>query len=99
LPIVEAREVSKRFLLRHNPSGSLKVHFLGLFHTTEKDGSNHDPLGDTPECSSGDDANSNGTLEPSECPDGGNLMFWGQSDTADLSDDQSWVLRRNPDVY
>jgi len=32
LPIVEAREVSKRFLLRHNPSGSLKVHFLGLFH-------------------------------------------------------------------
>ena len=32
MPIVEAREVSKRFLLRHNPSGSLKVHFLGLFH-------------------------------------------------------------------
>jgi ABC-type polysaccharide/polyol phosphate transport system ATPase subunit/SAM-dependent methyltransferase len=31
LPILEAREVSKRFFLRHNPSGSLKVHFLGLF--------------------------------------------------------------------
>jgi len=31
MPIVEAREVSKRFFLRHNPSGSLKVHFLGLF--------------------------------------------------------------------
>jgi len=31
LPIVEARDVSKRFFLRHNPSGSLKVHFLGLF--------------------------------------------------------------------
>src|ERR1051326_8018052 len=32
MPILEAREVSKRFFLRHNPSGSLKVHFLGLFH-------------------------------------------------------------------
>jgi ABC-type polysaccharide/polyol phosphate transport system ATPase subunit/SAM-dependent methyltransferase len=32
LPIVEAREVSKRFFLRHNPSGSLKVQFLGLFN-------------------------------------------------------------------
>ncbi|HEV8234720.1 MAG TPA: ABC transporter ATP-binding protein, partial [Gemmatimonadaceae bacterium] len=31
MPIVEAREVSKRFFLRHNPSGSLKVHFLSLF--------------------------------------------------------------------
>ena len=32
MPIVEARHLSKRFILRHNPSGSLKVHFLGLFH-------------------------------------------------------------------
>jgi len=32
LPIVEARDLSKRFILRHNPSGSLKVQFLGLFH-------------------------------------------------------------------
>jgi ABC-type polysaccharide/polyol phosphate transport system ATPase subunit/SAM-dependent methyltransferase len=32
LPIVEARHLSKRFILRHNPSGSLKVHFLSLFH-------------------------------------------------------------------
>jgi ABC-2 type transport system ATP-binding protein/lipopolysaccharide transport system ATP-binding protein len=31
MPIVEARDLSKRFILRHNPSGSLKVHFLGLF--------------------------------------------------------------------
>jgi hypothetical protein len=75
------------------------AHFLGLFHTTEKDGTRHDPLDDTPECSTNDDANSNGTLEPSECPDGDNLMFWGQSDTSELSDDQSWVLRRNPAVY
>ena len=32
MPIVEARDLSKRFILRHNPSGSLKVHFLSLFH-------------------------------------------------------------------
>jgi hypothetical protein len=75
------------------------AHFLGLFHTSEKTGSVHDPLSDTPECNSADDANSNGQLEPSECPDGDNLMFWGQSDAADLSDDQSWVLGRNPAVY
>jgi ABC-type polysaccharide/polyol phosphate transport system ATPase subunit/SAM-dependent methyltransferase len=29
--LIELRDVSKRFLLRHNPSGELKVHFLGLF--------------------------------------------------------------------
>ena len=75
-------------------------HFLGLFHTSEKDGGNHDPLDDTAECSSADDENSNGTLEPSECPDGNNLMFWGaQPSSSDVTDDQSWVLRRNPDVY
>jgi ABC-type polysaccharide/polyol phosphate transport system ATPase subunit/SAM-dependent methyltransferase len=32
MPIVEARDLSKRFILRHNPSGSLKVSFLSLFH-------------------------------------------------------------------
>ena len=32
MPILEARDLSKRFFLRHNPSGSLKVHFLSLFH-------------------------------------------------------------------
>jgi len=37
LPIVEAREVSKRFFLRHNPSGSLKVHFLALFSHNHKE--------------------------------------------------------------
>jgi ABC-type polysaccharide/polyol phosphate transport system ATPase subunit len=37
LPILEAREVSKRFFLRHNPSGSLKVHFLGLFSRNHKE--------------------------------------------------------------
>jgi ABC-type polysaccharide/polyol phosphate transport system ATPase subunit/SAM-dependent methyltransferase len=30
--LIELRSVSKRFLLRHNPTGELKVRFLGLFH-------------------------------------------------------------------
>ena len=29
---IELRNLSKRFLLRHNASGELKVRFLGLFH-------------------------------------------------------------------
>ncbi|HEX6462841.1 MAG TPA: ATP-binding cassette domain-containing protein [Vicinamibacterales bacterium] len=37
MPIVEARQVSKRFFLRHNPSGSLKVHFLSLFSSNHKE--------------------------------------------------------------
>ncbi|HYT69341.1 MAG TPA: ATP-binding cassette domain-containing protein [Vicinamibacterales bacterium] len=37
MPIVEARDLSKRFILRHNPSGSLKVHFLGLFHRSHQE--------------------------------------------------------------
>jgi ABC-type polysaccharide/polyol phosphate transport system ATPase subunit/SAM-dependent methyltransferase len=37
MPIVEARDLSKRFILRHNPSGSLKVHFLGLFQTRHQE--------------------------------------------------------------
>jgi ABC-type polysaccharide/polyol phosphate transport system ATPase subunit/SAM-dependent methyltransferase len=37
MPIVEARDLSKRFILRHNPSGSLKVHFLGLFQSRHQE--------------------------------------------------------------
>lgn len=60
------------------------AHFLGLFHTTEKSGSEHDPIGDTPEGSSGED----------------NFMYWAPApDTpADVTDGQGWVLRRNPAV-
>lgn len=35
--MLDAREVSKRFLLRHNVSGSLKVRFLGLFHRSQQE--------------------------------------------------------------
>jgi ABC-type polysaccharide/polyol phosphate transport system ATPase subunit len=35
--IVEAQNVSKRFLLRHNASAELKVRFLGLLHPTRRE--------------------------------------------------------------
>src|SRR5438309_445465 len=41
-------------------------HYLGLYHTSERDGSEHDPIDDTPECAAGDSA----------CPDAANVMFW-----------------------
>jgi ABC-type polysaccharide/polyol phosphate transport system ATPase subunit len=33
---IDAREVSKQFFLRHNPSVELKVRFLGLFHADKR---------------------------------------------------------------
>jgi len=76
-------------------------HFLGLFHTTEKDGSRHDILGDTPECPPSADANDGGSLSVSECAGKGgeNAMFWTLTEgKATFSNDQGWVLRRNPAV-
>lgn len=35
--MIEAQELSKRFLLRHNRSGSLKERFLGLLHTSHRE--------------------------------------------------------------
>lgn len=46
-------------------------HALGLFHTTESDGTTHDPISDTLEC---DAATMN--ANPGNCPDSGNVMFW-----------------------
>ncbi|MDP2317376.1 MAG: hypothetical protein Q8P41_31115 [Pseudomonadota bacterium] len=75
-------------------------HFLGLFHTTEKDGSESDPLGDTPECSN--DVDVNGILSSSECGGTGaeNLMWWASSeDSTDMSADQGWVVSRSAAVH
>ncbi|HKU38891.1 MAG TPA: hypothetical protein VJR89_12110 [Polyangiales bacterium] len=51
-------------------------HALGLFHTTERDGTTFDPFDDTPSCELDRDRNGNG-LEASECQGAGadNLMF------------------------
>jgi hypothetical protein len=73
-------------------------HFLGLFHSTEKDGSESDPLSDTPECSN--DADGNGTLASNECEGTGaeNLMWWNTKDGATMSADQGWVVSRSAAV-
>ncbi len=76
-------------------------HFLGLFHTTEKDGSQTDPLDDTPECGVANDADANGVLSSAECAAHGsdNAMWWTLgSDSPAFSDDQVWVVARNPAV-
>jgi hypothetical protein len=69
-------------------------HALGLFHTTEVDGSACDPLPDTPVCR---DRNGNGLLDARECAamGGDNLMF-PTSDATDalLTPDQIAVLQR-----
>jgi hypothetical protein len=69
-------------------------HFLGLFHTSEADGSVYDGLQDTPECRVDRDLNGDG-LEPSECADAGadNLMFWATTSGTVLTGDQRALLR------
>lgn len=72
------------------------MHFMGLFHTSEKDGSLYDPIADTAECTT--DADGNGTLSASECGGSGadNLMWWSASETStSLSADQAWVVQRS----
>lgn len=75
-------------------------HFLGLFHTTEKDGSSFDPLDDTPECTT--DTDGNGTYSTNECAGTGaeNVMWWAASaDSVGMSADQGWVVARSPATY
>ena len=86
------------------------AHFLGLFHTSEKNGGGEDSegfdhLADTPQCEIGNDANGNGLLSVEECSDadGFNLMFWTAAsapiDNIRLTEDQGVVLRKNPMVH
>jgi len=87
-------------------------HFLGLYHTVERNGADsvagkqdaitgQDPLADTPVCAASADTDGDGKFELSECADSGadNLMFWSPSnDSRTLSADQASVLMRNPVV-
>jgi len=62
-------------------------HYLGLYHTSERDGSAHDPIADTPECAAGDSA----------CPDAENVMFWtGGGSRHLMTAGQGAVMRRHP---
>ena len=63
-------------------------HSMGLWHTSERDGSQHDTINDTPTCAGGSE---------SGCPDGTNLMFWS-GHYPNLSPGQAYVLRRSPIV-
>lgn len=67
-------------------------HWLGLFHTTEQGGQMHDPLADTPQCSSPENAD--------RCPDWGNLMFpFAAAANTTVTADQGFVLSANPATH
>jgi hypothetical protein len=87
-------------------------HFLGLFHTTEKEGADFDPLTDTPKCPCSTCATNRsacGTSNPppmlasnclsSSCGGGDNLMFWLLAPGGKLSPQQAQVMRLNPLVH
>lgn len=71
------------------------AHYLGLFHTSEADGSVYDALADTPECRTDRDKAGDG-LDADDCTDAGadNLMFWARTDGTKLTADQIAVLKR-----
>lgn len=74
-------------------------HQMGLFHTTEDDGSRTESLEDTPACpASADDGD--GYFSAEECSDfdGPNFMFWVAGNLAQdqVSDSQAMVLSRSP---
>ena len=82
--------------------------YLGLFHTTERNGTSFDILSDTPECNaSTQDNDSSGTVTAEECESYGadNLMFWTPWSTSSraagkkqetLSSHQQHVLKYSP---
>src|SRR5262249_2087756 len=81
-------------------------HQLGLFHTTEYNGLDFDPLPDTPQCSQAPyDTDHDGLMFPEECVglDANNLMFWlidsqEQLRSPLLTPNQQFVILRNPVV-
>jgi hypothetical protein len=66
-------------------------HSLGLYHTSEQDGSHHDTISDTPECVGEE------PLAAEGCADGANFMFWSGRDFA-ITPGQSYVMLRSPVV-
>lgn len=71
-------------------------HQLGLFHTSEMDGLEIEPLSDTPACTAERDSDGDGILRARECVGHGadNLMFWEGTGTL-LSPQQVEVLTRS----
>jgi len=84
-------------------------HLLGLRHTTEQDGTRHDPIADTPECQADDatqtDSSGAPLLSAEDCAllDGENLMFYTPPQSTQntlvqetLTAGQAYVLMRSP---
>jgi hypothetical protein len=77
-------------------------HFLGLYHTTERQFNLNDVIPDTPECPASNDRTGTGTAgvaDIAECPDGQNLMFWNtdfSGNKTPLSAQQREVIYRSP---
>ena len=75
-------------------------HFLGLEHTTEATGDDHDPIDDTPECTNAQ----NGYASPQDCAsaDAYNFMFWtnfgGPVSQSEVSPGQRLIMNGNPSV-
>jgi len=71
-------------------------HFLGLFHTSEGDGTVFDPFDDTPACGPERDVDGDGLLVPGECVGAGtdNVMFWAATEASALSDSQAALVSR-----
>jgi hypothetical protein len=76
------------------------AHYLGLFHTSEADGSVLDNLADTPECRLAQDRDGNG-LDRDDCAGHGaeNLMFWAKATGTVLTEEQRAVLRSSPVLH
>jgi len=76
-------------------------HYLGLFHTSEAEGVSFDPIPDTAECNLDEDRDLDGVVDYDECIefDASNLMFWAAGSAASqVTDDQGFILLRNPAV-
>jgi carboxyl-terminal processing protease len=77
-------------------------HLLGLWHPTEDNGVEFDPLDDTPECRKANyDSNRNGQVSAEECVGNGaeNIMFWASwngGEQNQLTDDQKIILQHSP---
>lgn len=77
-------------------------HQLGLAHTTESGGEQHDFLADTPECDASHDADGDGEVSAEECADvdGNHMMFWtsGTTPQTQVSPIQTFVLNSSAAV-
>ncbi len=85
-------------------------HFLGLYHTVERNGlalpdgeiTGEDPLSDTTTCPDTADADMDGLLSPAECAADGadNLMFWSPAnDSRALTAQQGQIVFANPLIH